>query len=546
MTTVEFDTPFLPNAIYTRANAGEVFPYVLEPLTWSFLGPQIERGFMRCMADDFAAATPIPGGYRACGRMAGRLHLNLSVFRTVAERAPGSTARDLDVQYFGDAVASGLPAHPTGTDTVGDKARTTTAALRTMLTVDRRIRREKAAAIAALDDARRAAASLDDPVVLLDRFDRILPLYGDTFGTHVTARALTSSAVTMATGALGRIGVGQNEAIALISRLPDLESAKPSARLRAIAVRAAADPRVADVLRRAGARDELDAIDSPTARETAAAIDAFVAEFGHRGVNEFDPTAPVWGTDPSLVRQLLRHGLADADAPRQAEDPGLRGVAGMLVRRARAAIVRAETTKDNVIRTSHALRVLLGAALERMPPLDRATALALTYPQLRAVAAGGAVPREDADRRRAELAAVRDREPAEWSIGTLSFAAQTGNDTATTDDAGLAEIAGLAGSPGCATARVRVLRSADDDFDDGDVIVARVTDTAWTPLFLAASAIVTDSGGSFSHATIVARELGIPAVVNTKTATLDLRDGDLVEVDGDAGVVRIIERTERA
>jgi phosphoenolpyruvate synthase/pyruvate phosphate dikinase len=81
-----------------------------------------------------------------------------------------------------------------------------------------------------------------------------------------------------------------------------------------------------------------------------------------------------------------------------------------------------------------------------------------------------------------------------------------------------------------------------DDFDDGDVLVASVTDTAWTPLFLAAAAVVTDIGGVLSHATVVARDLGIPAVVNTKVGTRTIRTGDVIEVDGSAGTVRIVER----
>jgi phosphoenolpyruvate synthase/pyruvate phosphate dikinase len=77
---------------------------------------------------------------------------------------------------------------------------------------------------------------------------------------------------------------------------------------------------------------------------------------------------------------------------------------------------------------------------------------------------------------------------------------------------------------------------------DGAVLVSKITDTAWTPLFLTAAAVVTDVGGLLSHAMIVARELGIPAVVDTKVATAELRDGDLVEVDGAAGTVRVLER----
>jgi pyruvate,water dikinase len=72
-----------------------------------------------------------------------------------------------------------------------------------------------------------------------------------------------------------------------------------------------------------------------------------------------------------------------------------------------------------------------------------------------------------------------------------------------------------------------------------EILVAPLTDPAWTPLFLAASAVVVDVGAMLSHAAIVARELGIPAVVSVEGASAVLRDGDEVEVDGDRGVVRV-------
>jgi pyruvate,water dikinase len=75
------------------------------------------------------------------------------------------------------------------------------------------------------------------------------------------------------------------------------------------------------------------------------------------------------------------------------------------------------------------------------------------------------------------------------------------------------------------------------DLRDGDVLVCPYTNPAWTPLFQRAVAVVVDSGGAGSHAAIVAREYGLPAVMGTGTATTVLTDGRLVTVDGDAGLV---------
>jgi len=77
----------------------------------------------------------------------------------------------------------------------------------------------------------------------------------------------------------------------------------------------------------------------------------------------------------------------------------------------------------------------------------------------------------------------------------------------------------------------------------GEILVTSTTNVGWTPLFPRAAAVVTDIGGSLSHAAIVARELGIPAVVGCGDATSRLQTGDRVLVDGRRGVVEILETT---
>jgi len=94
-------------------------------------------------------------------------------------------------------------------------------------------------------------------------------------------------------------------------------------------------------------------------------------------------------------------------------------------------------------------------------------------------------------------------------------------------------------SPGRATGPVRIISGPDqfDSFDRGAVLVARSTAPAWTPLFSRAAAVVTDGGSLAAHASLVAREFGIPAVVATGDATRRLHDGQVVVVDGNAGIV---------
>ena len=100
-------------------------------------------------------------------------------------------------------------------------------------------------------------------------------------------------------------------------------------------------------------------------------------------------------------------------------------------------------------------------------------------------------------------------------------------------------VRGLAASPGLVAGRVRVVRVvADGDaLQPGEILVAEMTNPDWVPVLRRAAALVTDGGGMTCHAAIVSRELGVPCVVGTRTATRVLRDGEVVTVDGRRGTV---------
>ncbi len=107
-------------------------------------------------------------------------------------------------------------------------------------------------------------------------------------------------------------------------------------------------------------------------------------------------------------------------------------------------------------------------------------------------------------------------------------------------------LGGLAASPGQIVAKARVitdLHQQAGEFKQGEVLVAKYTDATWTPLFVLAAGVVTDIGSALSHSSIVAREFGIPAIVNLKSATTEIKTGDILVLDGDTGTV-IIQRDQ--
>jgi phosphohistidine swiveling domain-containing protein len=111
-------------------------------------------------------------------------------------------------------------------------------------------------------------------------------------------------------------------------------------------------------------------------------------------------------------------------------------------------------------------------------------------------------------------------------------------------DAHTTRLSGFPASQGVVQGRARVMLSAMELFDleEGEILVTEATSPNWTPAFAIIAACVCDGGGSLTHAATVSREYGIPCVVGTSVATLRIKTGDLIEVDGTKGVVTIVER----
>ncbi|MGV0714460.1 NAD-dependent epimerase/dehydratase family protein [Mycolicibacterium sp. XJ662] len=278
--------------------------------------------------------------------------------------------------------------------------------------------------------------------------------------------------------------------------------------------------------------------DAPT---FAAKFDGLVAECGHRGPGETELSNPVFADAPELLlRSVL--GSVGAQKQRMQAAPMTSPLARALTKLAVGAIARRERGRDLCMRITYELRLALrewGRRLAERDTLDSSDDV--HYLSIDEIYCPPTDSRKIVSRRRAERA----------TLAALDFPihfTQPWTPDQTTAVGQDEVLTGQAASPGTARGGVRILAHPDDDFEPGEVLVANVTDTGWTPFFGCAAAIVTNVGGPMSHAAIVAREFGIPAVVNTKTATQRLKNGQFVEVDGAAGTVRVIDdehRTEK-
>jgi pyruvate,water dikinase len=108
---------------------------------------------------------------------------------------------------------------------------------------------------------------------------------------------------------------------------------------------------------------------------------------------------------------------------------------------------------------------------------------------------------------------------------------------------GAQELVGWAASPGIVEGTARVLLRAEQlgEMLDGEILVCPVTSPSWTPIFAKIKASVSDIGGIMSHAAIVSREYGLPAVVGTGFGTTTIKTGQRVRVDGNRGVVTLLD-----
>jgi pyruvate,water dikinase len=227
-------------------------------------------------------------------------------------------------------------------------------------------------------------------------------------------------------------------------------------------------------------------------------------------------------------------------------NPIKRMIFDRLLRTARSGSVHRENFKNECIRWTMMLRRMLleiGARLTDTGVLAQPDdVFFLQLQELQTVLHGGAgldVPRIVADRR-AQYERNKSITPPKVVVGR--FDPDKYVQEPETADTSANVLHGVAASAGIATGAARVILRTDteEQVQAGEILVAPFTDPGWTPYFVPAAGIVTEQGGLLSHGSIIAREYGIPAVVNVPAATRIIRTGQRLRVDGNRGVVTIL------
>jgi pyruvate,water dikinase len=546
--------------VWSNVNVGEALPGVATPLTWSVLSHFSELGFRRAFG---ALGLSVPSEAELVGDFRGRIYLNLTELLGVLSQVPGFRP-SMVLALGGGGLEHALEAE------IEDRGSASFLA-RLPLTVKRfasenfRLGARVRAFDAEFAAERRRLRSLDlrmltpaalaqtlnDTEHLLDRTGAImLTVYGNLLGSSVVLSLV-----------LRALAGEQAEGIArdLLAGMDDVDSAAPGLALTRVGETLARDPAAAALIA-SRAASELRVEDLPDG-QTRRALQHFLRAYGHRGPREAEIAEARWEEDPTTLFATLQiHqrkpggvsvAVTEARRERVRKDAAkrleavvpfpLRPPIRQLLELVRRFMRMREHLRSHV---TDVLGLLRRVALDvsrrietREPEAGDDAAFFLTVDELHQVLRGELL-RVGVRVQQRRMQYERDRalpDPPDTFVGYPPPVSPKPSDRS--------RLSGLAASAGVAQGPVRVLRQARDavGFQPGEVLVAPVADVGWSPLFLAAAAVVTDLGGPLSHASIVLREYGVPAVVNVKDATSLLRDGEMVRVDGYRGEVRRLE-----
>jgi pyruvate,water dikinase len=528
-----------PDRFWSVTNIAEATPDLLTPLCWAVWEEPPEVAWRQVMCDFGVLARRevyFPGdpNQHSNGCFYGRQALNVDELRRVLARLPFISPDDVERDLLG-SVRPGLPREPAA------PARLPVVAVKTplvLLRTHRRLRRGhaesrswwRAAVTRPGGRITEPASALESAYAgLLDARSR----FGRAFHLHVTVRFLLQSAH------------GAVRALAARTGDPGLADSALAG------YGGVAETQVADDLWRLS-RDEI-------------TLDGFLAEHGFHGPNEGNPYARSWREDPAPVRSLAEtyRRRREVRRPRLLEEssiarrldaearllartpPPRRPLLRFLLRRAACLTRDLELGKAGYLMCIDGCRAAarrLGAALVALNRIDEIDdVFFLTLTELDELRAGLRDTRSIVKRRREQRTEyLRYRLPVTFHGMPVPV------EIATPMVDRPARVTGIPVGGGRAEGRARVVLDAGDDvrLDDGDILVCRLTDPSWAPLFTLAEALVIDIGGAASHGAVVARELGIPCVIGTGDGTATIRDGDHLVVDGDTGVVRITRPDE--
>jgi pyruvate,water dikinase len=526
-----------PDTFWTTVNAAEALPGVSTPLNWSWFGDAVERAFRWTFVDMgvlHPAATVVSASVddRMWGVFYGRAAANLDTFRKLGDLTPGTSGDAIELQIFG-TLRDGVESRPSRRryPVVAARLPRSAVALPKVLAGHRGAVEEFwRASVLSLGGftSRPGGTPHAEAGEARARFAAAAGHFETVMRPHTLAAMLAQGIyeqVGKLASAAGMPGLENR----LMTGFGGFEETRLMRELWAVS---------------RGGRD----------------LDDFLAAHGYHGPTEGEISTRSWREDRAPVVQLLdtyrsmdeSAGPAEVEAARIAErarattallralPAAKRPAARLVLSIARRYIPLREVGKTAFLQsldTARAAARVVGEDLARQGVVgDPDDVFYLTVAELADPTLSDGIKEAVALRRERRDEYLKVRLPESWTGQpaaipiTASEAAKEGT-----------EITGLAVSPGVVEGRARVVRDPlADHLEPGEILVCETTDPSWTSLFLVAAGLVIDIGGALSHGAILARELGVPCVINSRVGTAVLRTGDVLRVDGDAGRVEVL------
>ena len=500
--------------VFSNRISREVLPGLIKPLVWSVNVPVVNGAWIRLIseaigsndleADDLAKQF----AYRAYFNMGtmGRIFEQLGMQRDLLEVLLGLDGDEKPSFKPSMGIAKHLPRMMGLTFRLYRHHRT--------------IQPQLSALRAAYENVPTGDLETIDTQELLQRVDQLMDVTSDAAYSNIVTPLLANLWAGRLRSRLNKAGIDA-EAVDISDGRPSNDDPAPA--MRSLSVVLQSVPTEITSLKQL-------AVDHP---DSAAAVDRFLDRFGHFSDSGNDFSVPTWRDDPLPLLNTLR---TDTQAP---DGSHLSSLATKIPRGVRTAQRRALTyqhLRDEVSSLYTAgygrlrpLMIEVGRRLVSEGHLDQTEDV--FFATLSEVRSPPPDLRDRVASRTNELERVRDVSMPETIYGnSWSPVTVEASDT----------LRGLATSRGQHRGTARVVRGVTDGvrIDQGDVLVIPFSDVGWTPMFLRAGAVVSESGGMLAHASIVARELGIPCVVSVEGA-LSIPDGSTVWVDGQSGQVAI-------
>lgn len=557
------------DTVFTRGNLKDMAPDALTPLTEDLFCTHETAASLKFYNDELGLGIDLPSRDSWISGYFGHLYVNLHCVGEVGERLPGSSARDIYQAYFG------LTPDPAWVLPEVDEELEAKLGEEFLAMVSGRAMSINDRVAGQIDRVRGLRPDGEPtPESAVAWFSELCDQLTDSFALLIEAATNASLFFTVVGTALAAADPTLDADVlnALHIDLHDIGSAGSGVAATEIARAISENPAVAEAIEAGEGLDAVRSLDPAV----GALVDDFVGRFGHRGPGEIELATDTWRANTTgllawcarLGVQTEQHGVDDGDADAAAHlrldaERRVAGVVGELtdanpiaglIGLSREAMRSRENSKDPLLYNLDELRLaidVIASALVASGTIERSDdVFLLTADEIRSAMAGEWAPAGEMQSRRDQFELVQALEVPD--IATATSAAQlVATDPQFFLDQGLfppgddgeasaqssAGVTGMGASPGEVTATLRLMHDPFDEFEAGDVLVACTVDPGWAPALAAASAVVLELGGPLSHGAMVARELGIPCVVNATNALSLLVDGALGTVDGSAGTV---------